>query len=129
MMPLKCYQTSESTVNQIEKYLRNVLLLVLLSLIPIHLHAEDNAFGALSIEQLLDVDVYSVAKKASSVADTAASVYVLRNYELKRLGATSVAEALRAVPGIHVAQVNSHSWAISMRGGELSLCKQVVSSN
>src|SRR4029453_13647697 len=38
------------------------------------------------------------------------------NEDIRRSGATSIPEALRFVPGIHVARRNSNSWAVSSRG-------------
>jgi iron complex outermembrane receptor protein len=70
----------------------------------------------LSLEELLDVKVTSVSKKEEKLADAAAAIFVLNNDDLRRSGATSFAEALRLVPGLHVAAANSAEWAISARG-------------
>lgn len=60
--------------------------------------------------------VFSASRLEQRVSDTAAAVYVLSNEEIKRSGATSIPEALRWVPGLQVARVNSNTWAISSRG-------------
>lgn len=60
--------------------------------------------------------VFTASRHEQRVLDTAAAVYVLSNEEIKRSGATSVPEALRLVPGLQVARVNSNTWAISSRG-------------
>ncbi|WP_031433660.1 TonB-dependent receptor plug domain-containing protein [Methylomarinum vadi] len=60
--------------------------------------------------------VFSASRREQRVSDTAAAVYVLGNEEIKRSGATSVPEALRLVPGLQVARLNSNTWAISSRG-------------
>ncbi len=70
----------------------------------------------LSLEQLLDFQITSVSKKPESLADAAASVYVLTGEDLRRSGATSLAEALRLVPGLMVARSDAQTWAISARG-------------
>ncbi|MBK1716138.1 TonB-dependent receptor plug domain-containing protein [Thiocystis violacea] len=76
----------------------------------------------LSLEDLLDVKVTSVGKKAQALADAAAAVYVIGNDEIRRSGATSVPEALRMVPGITVKRLDANKWSVSARGfgGRLS---------
>lgn len=70
----------------------------------------------MSIEELLNVEVTSVSKRAQKLSDTAAAVYVITAEDIKRSGATSIPEALRMVPGLHVARVDNNKWAIACRG-------------
>lgn len=70
----------------------------------------------LTLEQLMDETVTSVSKKEQKLGDAAAAISVLSNDDLQRSGATSVAEALRYVPGISVNSVSGNQWAISSRG-------------
>jgi iron complex outermembrane receptor protein len=76
----------------------------------------NNPVADLSLEELLDVKVTSVSKREEKLTDAAAAIFVLNNDDLRRSGATSFAEALRLVPGLHVAAANSAEWAISARG-------------
>ncbi len=71
---------------------------------------------ALSVEDLLNVEVISVAKKAKSLNDSAAAIFVISQDDIKRIGATSIPEALRLAPGIDVARINANKWAVSARG-------------
>ena len=70
----------------------------------------------LSLEQLGDVEVTTVSKEPEKVQQTPAAVYVLTQEDIRRSGATSVPEALRLVPGVEVARVDSDHWSISIRG-------------
>ena len=70
----------------------------------------------LSVEQLLDVDVTSVSKYPEKLSAAAAAVTVLTPEDLERSGVTNIPDALRLVPGLDVAQVDAHTWAISSRG-------------
>jgi iron complex outermembrane receptor protein len=70
----------------------------------------------LSLEQLMNEPVTSVSKKAEKLNDAPAAIYVISNDDIRRLGLTSIPEALRMVPGMDVAQINSHEWAVSARG-------------
>lgn len=71
---------------------------------------------ALSVEQLMNLDVTSVMKVPTDVSHVPAAIYVLSNEEIRRTGATSIPEALRVVPGLHVAKVDGNKWAVSVRG-------------
>ncbi|MFQ5353142.1 MAG: TonB-dependent receptor plug domain-containing protein, partial [Candidatus Binatia bacterium] len=70
----------------------------------------------LDLEELMAIEVYSVAKRVRSLGDSAAAAYVLTNEDIRRSGATSIAEALRLVPGVQVARIDSNKWAITVRG-------------
>src|SRR4051812_23675201 len=70
----------------------------------------------LPLEQIMDVEIWSVSRKQEKATEAAAAVYVITQEDIRRSGATSIPEALRLAPGLDVARVNSHSWAISSRG-------------
>jgi iron complex outermembrane receptor protein len=74
------------------------------------------ALKQLSLEQLMDIEVTSVAKKEQRWAETPAAIYVITQEEIRRSGATSIPEALRLAPGVTVSRINSNSWAIGVRG-------------
>ncbi len=73
-------------------------------------------FKKLTLEELMDVNVTSVSRKAEPLARTAAAITVITAEDIRRSGVTSVPEALRLVPGLEVARFNAGSWAISARG-------------
>lgn len=70
----------------------------------------------LSIEQLLNESVTSVTKTETRQVDSPAAISVLSNDDLNRSGATTLADALRLVPGMNVGAVNSSQYAVSARG-------------
>lgn len=70
----------------------------------------------LSIEELMNIEVISTARQARPLADAAAAVFVITAEDLRRSGVTSVAEALRMVPGMQVARIDANKWAITARG-------------
>jgi iron complex outermembrane receptor protein len=70
----------------------------------------------LSLEALMNVEITSVSKKAQKLSEAPAAVFVITQEDLKRSGATSIAEALRMVPGVHVGRIDANKWAISIRG-------------
>jgi iron complex outermembrane recepter protein len=64
----------------------------------------------------MDTEVTTVSKQESTVGRSAAAVFVITNEMIHRSGATCVPDLLRMVPGVEVAQINSHTWAITIRG-------------
>ena len=72
--------------------------------------------GDLSLDELMNETVTSVSKKEENLFNAAAAVSVLSNDDLRRSGVTTVADALRLVPGMSVGSVNASQWAISARG-------------
>ncbi|MHB9027252.1 MAG: TonB-dependent receptor plug domain-containing protein [Candidatus Latescibacterota bacterium] len=71
---------------------------------------------SLSIEELMDIEVTSVSRKAESLANAAAAVFVITQDDIRRSGVTSIPEALRMVPGLEVARVDANKQAVSSRG-------------
>ncbi|MFZ1829792.1 MAG: TonB-dependent receptor [Candidatus Competibacteraceae bacterium] len=70
----------------------------------------------LSIEELMNVPVVSATKQTQRLADTASAIFVITQDDIRRSGVTSVPEALRLAPGVHVARISSNQWAITIRG-------------
>ncbi len=70
----------------------------------------------LSIEDLMNIEVVSVSKKAQKFSDAAAAIYVITQEDIRRSGVNSIPAALRMVPGIQVARMDSNKWAIGSRG-------------
>ena len=74
------------------------------------------ALKQLSIEELMNTEVTSVSKREESLLGSAAAVAVVTNEDIQRSGATSVPEALRSVPGLHVAMQTASGWVVASRG-------------
>jgi iron complex outermembrane receptor protein len=70
----------------------------------------------LSIEDLMSIEVTSLARKPKKLSDTSAAVFVITQDDIRRSGITSIPEALRLAPGIQVAKLSQSRWAISARG-------------
>lgn len=70
----------------------------------------------LSLQELLEIEVTSVSRQAESLSSAAAAIYVITGEEIRQRGFQSIPQALRDVPGLHVAQIDSQKWAVSSRG-------------
>src|SRR5437868_6363562 len=73
-------------------------------------------FTQLSLEQLANYPVTSVSKSEEKLSRAAAAIYVITEDDIRHSGVTSIPEALRMAPGVEVARVDAHTWAISARG-------------
>jgi iron complex outermembrane receptor protein len=81
--------------------------------------ADTNSIQSLkrmSLDDLMNVEITSVSKKEEKLTEAPAAVYVLTQEDIHRSGATCIPEALRLVPGLDVARIDAHTWAISSRG-------------
>lgn len=82
--------------------------------VPMHTVAQD--LELLSLEQLLSVEVTSASRKAQKLNDVAAAIFVITAEDIRRSGVSSIPEALRMAPGIHVARIDDTRWAVTSRG-------------
>lgn len=78
--------------------------------------APTQTLANLSLEELSNIEVTSVSKRAQNLQSAAAAITVVTNEEIRRSGATTVPDALRFVPGLNVAQQSASDWAVSARG-------------
>lgn len=76
----------------------------------------EDDFTSFSLEDLMAVEVTTASKRAERASDAAAAVFVLTRDDILRSGSVTVADALRLVPGVNVAQINANSWAVTVRG-------------
>ena len=84
------------------------------------------AIEELSIKDLMQVEVSSVSRKSQTLHDTAAAAFIISQEDIRRSGATSIAEALRMAPGLEVAQLDTWHWSISSRGFNFRLANKLL---
>ena len=76
----------------------------------------DGDLTSMSLEDLSRMEVTTVSRKVQRLADTSAAVSVVTAEDIARMGARSIPEALRHVPGVYAAQIAPGQWALSIRG-------------
>jgi iron complex outermembrane receptor protein len=69
-----------------------------------------------SLEELMNIEVTSVSKKAQRLGATAASVFVIAAEDIRRSGISVLPELLRLAPGVQVSRLSSGGWAVGIRG-------------
>src|SRR6185436_18306887 len=74
-----------------------------------------NNFANMSIEELMQVPL-SLSRTDERLSQSPAAAYLITSEDIRRSGVTSIPEALRGTPGLEVARVDQHTWAITARG-------------
>jgi iron complex outermembrane recepter protein len=80
----------------------------------------------LSLEELANLEITSVSRRAERLADAPASVFVITGEDIRRSGATSLPEALRLAPNLEVARVDARQYAISARGFNNTIANKLL---
>jgi iron complex outermembrane receptor protein len=70
----------------------------------------------LSLEDLMNVQVTSVAKEPQKISNAPSAISVIGQDDIQRSGLGSIPELLRLAPGMDVDQISANHWAISSRG-------------
>ncbi len=70
----------------------------------------------MSIEELMNVEVVSSARRAQPIARSTAAIYVITAEDIRMAGVTRFADLLRLVPGMQVNQILDFSSEVGIRG-------------
>jgi iron complex outermembrane receptor protein len=88
--------------------------------------AQDLRLSELSLEELSNIEITSVSKRAERLSDAPTSVFVITSEDIRRSGATSLPEALRLAPNLQVARAYAKGYAISARGFNSSTANKLL---
>jgi iron complex outermembrane receptor protein len=80
----------------------------------------------LSLAELAALEVTTLGRVPESRAHVPAAVFVITQQDIRRSGATTLAEALLLAPGIQLSRINANQWAIGMRGFASRLSRGVL---
>lgn len=83
---------------------------------PVQAQTPPQRLTELSLEELGDIEVTSVSRRAERLSEAPASVFVITAEDIRRSGATSLPEALRLAPSLHVARLSASYHAVGSRG-------------
>jgi iron complex outermembrane receptor protein len=88
--------------------------------------ASRGGLADLSLEELANLEVTSVSRRPERLSDAPASIFVITSDDIRRSGATSLPEALRLAPSLHVARVDARQYAISARGFNSTVANKLL---
>jgi len=80
----------------------------------------------LSIEELVDTDITTASRRSERLADVAAAVTVITSEDLRRMGVTTLPQALRVAGHLHVAQVSGPEYVVSARGFAIATTNKLL---
>ena len=82
------------------------------------LHAQKDSIDLynLTLEELMNVSVYSASKKQQRLAEAPAIMTVVRKSDIEKMGVTTLIDVLKFVPGIEVSLAADGHYRLSMRG-------------
>lgn len=78
--------------------------------------AGSDDLSVLSLDELLDLEIVSVAKVPEKVTKAPAAIFIITQEDIRRSGVNTIPDVLRMVPGMHVYQIDANKWAVSARG-------------
>src|SRR5687768_7542642 len=102
--------------------MRITILLLLISLKSFSIKAQSDSsqrvddLSAFSLEELMNIPIYSVSKVEESTFDAPLSSSVVTREEMQRAGCTTIMEALRLHPGLIVREQTNGNYDIHIRG-------------
>ncbi|MFC1763362.1 TonB-dependent receptor plug domain-containing protein [Planctomycetota bacterium] len=70
----------------------------------------------MSLEELMDMEVVSSGRRSQPISHAASSIYVITAEDIHAAGITRLADILRFVPGVDVAQDAGYRHALGIRG-------------
>lgn len=80
----------------------------------------------LSIEELAGTDVTTASRRLERLADVAAAVTVISGEDLRRMGVTTLPQALRLAGHLDVVQISGPQYAVSARGFTISTANKML---
>lgn len=83
----------------INKFLIGSVLSLSMLMSPNLYGQEDDSMFEMSLEDLMNIEITSVSKKAERLQDVSSSIYVVTSKDIEHSGATTLHEVLRLVPG------------------------------
>jgi iron complex outermembrane receptor protein len=78
--------------------------------------ASQTPWKQLTIQELLDIDVTTAARRPDSIRTTAAPIQVLTRDDLHRAGVRYLAEAFRLADALYVGRFDGRTWIVNARG-------------
>jgi len=107
--------------------IRSGLIIAMVALLGVPIMASDqDDYWDMSIEDLMDVEIESVSKKAESFVDVPASVYVITAEDIRRSAATQLVDILNMVPGAFYADITFNVVTSGIRSPAAAVSQSVT---
>ena len=127
--PMSGRDIRRTVLRPIPRHVGGAIVSLVLAGVTVTATAQSSRSGDLadlSLEELANLEITSVSRRAERLADAPASVYVITGEDIRRSGATSLPEALRLAPNLEVARIDARQYAISARGFNSSTANKLL---
>ena len=85
-------------------------------LMSISIFSQDINLDDMDIEDVMEIKVTSFDGSPKKWRKTPAAIHVISAEQIEKSSARNIPDLLRDVPGLHVAQIDNHTWAVGSRG-------------
>jgi len=92
------------------------ILVAVVANAPSATSADTQELAALDLEGLMEVEVVSASRRVESLTSVAGAVSILNEEDIFHSGATTIPDALKLLPGVHVVQMDIDRWGVGIRG-------------
>jgi iron complex outermembrane recepter protein len=99
-------------------YVAGICVGLLLGMLPTDAWGQNSTpdVSSLSLETLASTEITSVSRKEQKLTEAASAIFVITSEDIRRSGLSNIAELLRTVPGLDVAEIDANKWSITSRG-------------
>lgn len=100
------------------KMLQTTIFCLCLSCLSFFVHAQEDTTDVynLTLEELMNIDVFSASKKKQKLMEAPAIMSVVSKAEIDRMGVLSLIDVLKFVPGIETSMAPDGSYRLAIRG-------------
>ena len=115
-MSFKINKTATITYRARDIVVLKVISILAIMTAPLFSQDLEKSLDDLTFDDVMDIKVISFDGTPKKWKKTPAAIHVISKDDIAKSSARSVPDLLRGVPGLHVAQEDAHTWAISSRG-------------
>ena len=80
----------------------------------------------MTLDELLALEITSVSRRPEPLSSIASAVSVVTGDDIRRSGATTLADALRFSTGLQVARIDGRTWGVASRGFNLNSSNKLL---
>ena len=93
-----------------------IITVLFLLIFSLHSQSLEKSLDDLTFDDVMDIKVVSFDGTPKKWKKTPAAIHVISKKDIANSSARNIPDLLRGIPGLHVAQVDAHTWSISSRG-------------
>ncbi len=108
--------------------MKNILILLLSINLLLAQESNQDDLDNLSLEELMDIKIYSATKSYQRIEEIPANIIVLTRKDIEKYNYTTLDELLKHIPGLYIIDDTEH-FQIGSRGSIGSSFKLMINNN